>query len=563
IGYYSDGFDFPYVKERAKINKVRLELGYNLAEIDNKYEQASMYGVSHIDILKFIRRTMSTSLKTNSFKLDEVANELLGEKKVDIDINDLPKAWDNDNNKKLNEFIKYNLQDTKLTYDLFFKIYSNLLEMVNITGLIPGDVCRMGYSQFVEWHIIRQSRVQNEVVLRKPRHHELEQRMSTRIKGAFVFEPEAGIYDDIIVFDFRSLYPSIITSHNLSLGAYHKEPRSSVNVNPEDEDMWFSEKPGFLSGILKEIIKLRTKYKKELKKDSKNLFLKAKVEALKILANSFYGYTIFYGSRWYSLESGETTTSFSRHYIQDVIAKAEKSGFKVIYSDTDSIFLILKGKTQKDAHDFVDKINSKLPEMMELEYEEHYPKGLFVSMKEGKGGAKKRYALCREDGSLKITGFESVRGNTSPIAKEVQEKILDLILHKKEEKEAFDYVKKIIQDLKDKKVENDKLIIITRISKPINQYDSIGPQVVVAKKMMKQGIHIRAGSRVKYIIKEGSGIIRDKAELPEELKQGDYDANYYIENQVIPAVERILELCGYDKDQLLGKGKQTGLGNFF
>jgi len=563
IGYYSDGFDFPYIKERAKINKVNLEIGYNNGEIDTKYEQASIYGVSHIDILKFIRRTMATSLKTNSYKLDEVANELLGEKKVEIDINDLPKAWDNDNVKKLNEFVKYNLQDTKLTYDLFFKIYTNLLEMVNITGLVPGDVNRMGFSQFVEWHIIRKTREQNEIILRKPKHNELEKRMSTRIKGAFVFEPEAGIYDDIIVFDFRSLYPSIITSHNLSLSAFQREPRSDVNVNPEDKNMWFSKNPGFVSGILREIINLRIECKNKLKKDPKNLLLKARVGALKILANSFYGYSIFYGSRWYCLECGETTTSFSRYYIQDVIKKAEKAGFKVIYSDTDSIFLILKGKTQKDAHDFVDKINKKLPEMMELEYEEHYPKGLFVSMKEGKGGAKKRYALCREDGTLKITGFESVRGNTSPIAKEVQEKVLDLILHKKEQKKAFDYVKKTIQDLKDKKIENEKLLIITRISKAIKDYDSIGPHVVVAKKMMKQGIHIGPGSRVEYIIKEGPGIIRDKAVLPEELKQGEYDADYYIEHQVVPAVERILELCGYNKDQLLGKGKQTGLGKFF
>ena len=110
------------------------------------------------------------------------------------------------------------------------------------------------------------------------------------------------------------------------------------------------------------------------------------------------------------------TSGYGRFYIKRVIQKAQDAGFKVLYSDTDSVFLTLDGKTKEDSEKFAEKINAELPGLMELEYEGFYPSGIFVSAKFGPYGAKKKYALIAEDGNLKIKGFETVKRNPNKTA---------------------------------------------------------------------------------------------------------------------------------------------------
>jgi len=560
-GYFSDSFDFPYIKKRADMLGVSLKLGDGPLEIKN--DSVRIKGIVHIDILKFIRRTMSSTLETQTYSLNDVAKEVLGEKKLEVNLSNLSVAWDEDNKSDLKRFVEYNLKDSKLTYELFMKIFPNLGAMVNLTSLIPFDVNKGGFSQFVEWYIIYNTKKYNEIILSKPNYHEQESRREFRIQGAYVAEPRPGIYKDIIVLDFTSLYPSVITTHNISLDSLRREPKSSLNINPENDNLWFSKKEGYITKILSELILMRKKYKKELKNSEGDLLLAAKVGMLKILANSFYGYLAFYGARWYCLECASSTTAFCRYYIKKVISETKDKGFDVIYSDTDSVFLTLGSKTKDSAFDFLDETNKNLPGIMELDYEGYYPQGLFVLSKSGVGGAKKRYSLLKEDGTMKIVGFELVRRNTSPIVKEVQKEVLNLILKENSPDKALKYVKNILDKIKSKQISNDEMIITTKISKPLDQYSAVGPHVVVARSMEAKGNKIKPGSIVKYIIKSGEGIIREKASLPEEVDAGDYDSDYYINNQIIPAVEQILRVCGYEKDQILGKGVQKGLGSFF
>ncbi|GAI26580.1 unnamed protein product [marine sediment metagenome] len=177
---------------------------------------------------------------------------------------------------------------------------------------------------------------------------------------------------------------------------------------------------GFLPIIIGDLISRRARIK-EIIKEKKDIMLEARSESLKLLANAFYGYLGFFGARWYSIECARSVTAYGRYYINRVIEDAEKNEFKVIYSDTDSVFLNLGKKTEEDALKFVEKINETLPGIMELEYENFYPCGIFVSAKEGHYGAKKKYALLGKDGNIKITGFETVRRNWSFIAKQAQE----------------------------------------------------------------------------------------------------------------------------------------------
>lgn len=168
-----------------------------------------------------------------------------------------------------------------------------------------------------------------------------------------------------------------------------------------------------------------------------------------------------------------------------------------------------------------------------------------------------------EQGILKIKGFETVRRNWSLIAKDVQEKVLEIILRENDTKKALDYVKNVIGDLRNKKIPIEKVIIHTQLQKEILDYAARGPHVAVAQRLKNRGKHIGPGSMIKYVVTQGSDMIRNRSKLPEEVKENEYDADYYINNQVIPAVERIFNVLGYKKEDLLEIKEQTKLEGFF
>src|SRR3989338_450663 len=568
-GYFSDGFDLPYIKARADKYKIKLDLGLDFSELRIKKGMditAQIKGINHLDIFKFIRKIMGPSMDTETYNLNAVAAELLGEQKHDIDLDELSHTWDN-NAENLEKYCKYNMNDALLCFRLTEKMLPTITEIVKVVGLPIYDINRMGFSQLVEWYVLRQAPLFNQIVPNKPSNDEIQKRRMQSIKGGFVFEPKPGLYSNIVVFDYRSLYPTIIASHNISPGTLNCSccEGDAEKVPLENESYWFcTKKKGFLPSIIEDIITRRARIKEILKEGKgKHIMLDARDTALKLLANSFYGYLGFFGARYYSIESAESTTAFGRFYIKRVIQKAQDAGFKVLYSDTDSVFLTLDGKTKEDSEKFAEKINAELPGLMELEYEGFYPSGIFVSAKFGPYGAKKKYALIAEDGNLKIKGFETVRRNWSFIAKEVQENVLNIILREHDKEKALEYVKKVIHDIRERKVPLDKVIIHTQLQKEILDYDSKGPHVAVAQRLKNQGVSVGPGTLIKYVVTSGSDAIGRRSKLPDEVDEGDYDAVYYIENQVVPAVERIFEVLGHSKDELLEHREQRKLEGFF
>jgi len=569
-GYFSDGFDLPYMKTRAEKHKIKLDIGIDFSEIrvkSGRETSVSINGITHLDIFKFIKRVMGTTMETYSYDLNAVASELLEEKKHSISLAELPDTWDN-NHDGLEKFCEYCLHDSYLTYNLAVKMLPTLIEMVKIVGIPIYDVNRMGFSQLVEWYIIKQASQFNEMAPNKPNYNDIQKRRLSTYQGAFVYEPKPGLYKDIVVFDFRSLYPTIIGSHNIGPDMIDCQCcRDSAKIIQDgDEKHWFcAKRKGFIPILIEDLITRRMRIKEIIKKESNErfMFLDARQNSLKLLANSFYGYLGFFGARWYSLESARSVTAWGRFYIHKVIDKAQKEGFIVLYSDTDSIFMTLDGKTENEAKTFAEMINAELPGLMELEYEGFYPSGIFVSAKMSPAGAKKKYALLSEQGILKIKGFETVRRNWSMIAKDVQEKVLEIVLREHDSKKAIGYVKDVIKDLREKAIPLAQVVMHTQLQKEILDYANKGPHVAAAQRLKNSGKSIAPGTIIKYVVTQGSDIIRNRVKLPNEIKDTDYDANYYIDNQVIPAVERIFNVLGYTKEDLLETKEQTKLAGFF
>ena len=203
-----------------------------------------------------------------------------------------------------------------------------------------------------------------------------------------------------------------------------------------------------------------------------------------------------------------------------------------------------------------------LPGVMELEYQGFYSGGIWVSTKTGEGGAKKKYALIDEKDHIKIVGFETVRRNWSFIAKDVQKEVLNIILKERDASKAVSYVRQVVDDLKNARIPVEKVAIHTQLSKDIDDYDNIGPHVAAAQRMKSKGLAVGPGSVIEFIITKGAGRIRDKVKLVNEVKPEDYDADYYIDHQIIPGVERIFSVLGIKKEEILSTGSQRKLGSF-
>ena len=374
-------------------------------------------------------------------------------------------------------------------------------------------------------------------------------------------EPEKGLHEDIVVFDFRSLYPSIIVTHNIDPSALDCKcckPSEATSV-PELGYRFCKKRRGFIPTTLERIIKERVKVKEEMKKhkrDSREYrSLDAKQWAFKIIANSFYGMLGYPRARWYFKQCAESVTSFGRNYIYKTIEMAKNAGFEVIYGDTDSLFCKLNGKSKKDATDFLKKVNESLPGIIELELEGFYKRGVFVT--------KKRYAMISEDDRMVVKGLEFVRRDWAALAKKTQEAVLEAILRDGSKEKAAKIVREVTKNIFEGKVDLDDLIIYTQLTMPIEQYRAIGPHVAAAKKLRTKGAQIEPGMIIAYIEAKGTGSISERAVPVEDFKGMKYDADYYVENQVLPAVMRIMEVLGYNEADLkFEKEKQLSLAKF-
>jgi len=183
-----------------------------------------------------------------------------------------------------------------------------------------------------------------------------------------------------------------------------------------------------------------------------------------------------------------------------------------------------------------------------------------VSTKEGEGALKK-YALIDFEDNLRIKGFEAVKSNTPKIVKEVQINVLKNVLANNKEN-IIPYIKKIIDNLNKNIVPKEKLVIQTHLQKPLQNYEYNTPYVSAAKLMKAKAYEIKQGSVVKYIIIKGSNNIRQRVKLPEETSQKEYDSEYYINKQLIPALESILKVINISKEDVLEQKDQSKLDTF-
>jgi DNA polymerase elongation subunit (family B) len=569
--YNGDRFDFVHLTERAKKFGIKLAMGRTDREVQFKRRgrvySAWIEGRVHVDIFDFIENILAATLSSEVLSLDMVSREIIGKGKRKIEWEEMQRAWEE--SRGLEQVVKYCLNDSELTLSLAKALLPQIFELCRITGQTPFDTSRMTYSQLVEWLLIRRAHGTGELIPNRPKFEEIRiRRKAAPYTGGYIYPPEAGIHQKIALFDFMSLYPSITITHNVSPETLYcqccggEKGKEKAHKVPGEDYYYCKRHPGFVTRTLEDLVKMRFRIKEKLKGLEPHgkgyAVLDNRQQALKLLANASYGYYGYAGSRWYSRVCAKSITAWGRYYIQRVIKRAQKLGYEVIYGDTDSLFL--KVGSLSDANEFLSAVNRSLPGVMELEFQGLYKSGLFTPAKSGLT-AKKRYALIDEDGDITIRGFEKVRRDWSQIARNTQERVLLAILRDNSPDMAVRIARKTINDIMKGRIKMKDLVIRTQLTRPLKEYEQIGPHVVAARKAISRGRPVAQGSLIAYVITKGTGLISDRAEPAEDAH--DYDPDYYVNNQVIPAAMRVLSGLGYTEEDLTGEEQaQQSLDRF-
>ena len=343
VGYNSDNFDFPYLKDRAKLFGIDLDIGMDQSDIKfirRGYANAAAFkGLIHVDLYLVMRRYMTLERYT----LERVYYELFGEEKIDVPGDRIWEFWD-DEGEELDNLFDYSLDDVVSTLKIAEQTLPLNLELTRIVGQPLFDVSRMATGQQAEWFLVKQAYFDEEVVPNKQGSNFADRASAEDNEGGYVREPEKGLHENLVQFDFRSLYPSIIISKNISpdvlvLGDIVNE--EDYNISPE-HDLKFKKNPqGFIPSVIDKILQERFRIKREMKAsddETEKKALDVQQQAIKRLANTMYGIYGFPRFRWYSFECAKAITSWGREYIKSSIKKAEEFGFYAIYADTDGFY---------------------------------------------------------------------------------------------------------------------------------------------------------------------------------------------------------------------------------
>ncbi len=338
ITYNGDNFDLPYLLKRAEKLGIRLFISRDREHPEPKMQRmgdrfaVEIKGRIHFDLYPVVRRAVNLP----TYTLEAVYEAVLGRKKSKLNAEEIAAIWETEEG--LKKLARYSMEDARATYELGKEFFPMEAELAKLIGQSPWDVSRSSTGNLVEWYLLRAAYERNELAPNRPSNEEYQRRLREGYTGAYVKEPERGLWENIVYLDYKSLYPSIIVTHNVSPDTLEREGCRNYDVAPDVGYRFCKDFKGFIPGILEELIEKRAEIKRKMKATIDPIekkMLDYRQRALKILANSYYGYQGYPKARWYSKECAESVTAWGRHYIETTIREIEeKYGFKVLYADS-------------------------------------------------------------------------------------------------------------------------------------------------------------------------------------------------------------------------------------
>jgi len=558
IGWNLVQFDLRVLHEHAKRLNVPLLLGRGDEPMawrehgSRNHYFAAAAGRLIIDGIEALR---SATWSFESFSLENVAQTLLGEGK---DISTPYQRMDEINRMFAEDkpaLARYNLKDCELVTRIFEKteLLKFLLERASVTGL-PAD--RNGGSVAAFTHLYlplmhRQGFVAPNLGDKPPQAS----------PGGFVMDSRPGLYESVLVLDYKSLYPSIIRSFlidpvGLIEGLKHPDDSESVEGF---RGARFSRTRHCLPSIVARVSEGREEAKRE-----HNAPLS---QALKIIMNAFYGVLGSSGCRFFDTRLASSITMRGHQIMRQTRALVEAQGYEVIYGDTDSTFVWLgSAHSQADAsrigRALVQHVNAwwrthlhdafGLQSALELQYETHFTRFLMPTIRGAEEGSKKRYAglVVRADGSEEMVykGLETVRSDWSPLARQFQQELYQRIFHRQPHQDYVrDYVRRTLNG------ELDELLIYReRLRRQLDDYERNVPPHVRAARLaddyndrLNRPRQYQRGGWISYVISVNGP-------EPLEVRQAPIDYDHYVTRQLQPVADAILPFVNDDFSTLVG-----------
>jgi DNA polymerase I len=500
IGWNSDNFDLYLLESAMKRHNIKENLRKRNTFIDlmegyKSYSKGMTKGISN-------------------FKLDVIADFELGERKRDIEKSIIMKPYSQLSTEEREKLREYNLRDSLLV--------KKIDEKCGITD-IRTYLASLGYVFVDETFSI--TKLIDSILLKKYRDYgyvlpsvKLDAKKE-KYTGAFVKDYAKGIFENVAVYDVSSLYPNVIVQFRIS---------------PERERT-------ILPSLIEETYKKRKEAKKEyaITGDKRYDYMQY---ALKILMNATYGYFGTSISRLYSNLIATSITGYGRMVVRKMIEYFESKGLNVIFADTDSSAVVLPKFDVNIAEEHRKKveqyIKEKLGKTFEIKLEKIFGK-IYLT------GVKKRYVgfVVWKDGKkldkreLNVTGFEMIRGDWFDLAKEVENKIFDIILSSSNfddaMKEIREMLKEVKRDLYDGKYDSKLVFSISNFRKnPKVKTRSIK----AIEELKRNNIKLQSGQVLEYVVGRGNKIIPLVDGKP--IYSARYDYDFYWK-RIEDLVERI------------------------
>ncbi len=535
--YGANTTDWAYLKARCHKHKLKLNFDRALSEPHTSvYGHVSTTGIVNVDLADFADLFPEVKVKT----LRNLSQNL-GFSSETAQVGEVVFADYWDDPKKRPDLLRFGLDSAREIQEIVGLLLDLAMQLSNLTGLPLDHVMTAAFGFRVDWYLIRRAHDMDELIPRR-----MEQTYQT-YTGGLVLSPTPGLHQDIAVLDFKSMYPNIMITYNLSPDTYVQlgdpEPEGGVYVAPEVGYKFRKTPPGFYKEALLYLIETRRQIRSEMKNLSSSSVefrvLDARQKAVKILTNAAYGYAGWVGARWYIKPVAEAASAWGRHIILSAAQMAKSAGVEVVYGDTDSLFI----KYDKDkAKKLEEQIKTELK--LDVEVGAVYQRIFFTE-------AKKRYAGLRVDGMLDFVGLEVVRGDWAEVAKHVQEHVLEIILREQSPKKALEYVHKVVADLRKRKVPMRDLVIWKTLTKPPQKYAVKAPHVEAAKQLIAKGWKLSAGDKVGFVVLVGKGRLYSRVKPYVFAELAEVDVDYYVTNQVLPVAARILSFFNVSEKELL------------
>ena len=539
VGYGVNRQDWQYLVGRCR--KLGLKLSVDRVGTEphmSVYGHVSITGRANVDLLDFADEFSEVKVKT----LENLA-DYLGVMKIDervmIEEIEFAECWES--REKRESLLKFSMNNTRCIMGITEAILDFAMQLSNLVSLPVDHVGTAAVGFRVEWFLIKHAQRIGELVPKR-----IQQRYRP-YAGAIVLKPKSGLHENIAVLDFKAMYPSLMITYNLSADTYvsPKEPVPPCGVYeaPEVKHRFRREPAGFYKEVLSYLIGVRDEISSRMRKLSPESVeyrvLDARQKAVKIITNASYGYAGWTGARWYAKPVAEAATAWGRHTILKAVEIAEKEGLKVVYGDTDSIFI-------GHEPDKIEKLSREIEEKLGLEIrpDKTYVRLFFTE-------AKKRYAGLLPNGRLDIVGLEVTRGDWAAIAKKVQEGVLQIILKEQSPKKAAEFVHRFLNELGQKRVPYRDLIIWKTLTKPVEEYAVRASHVEAAKMLKEKGWELSMGDKIGYVVVVGTGRLFERVKPYVLASYDEIDIGYYVSKQVVPAAARILGSFGITEKQLL------------